>query len=78
MSGLCCTILRRTFVTAAESLGYEAYTLKKLVNHSTGRDVTAGYIITQTKRLQEPMQRITDYILGQAGIDNNKHKQAAI
>ncbi len=59
--------LRRTFLSVAHSLGYEVYTLKRLANHSTGGDVTAGYIVVQPKHLQqEAMQRITDYILEQA------------
>jgi hypothetical protein len=45
------------------------YTLKALINHSTKRtgDVTEGYIQIGTERLREPMQKITNYILGLAG-----------
>jgi integrase len=55
--------LRRTFVSVAESLDISAYALKTLVNHSTGSDVTAGYVIMDVERLREPMQRITDHLL---------------
>lgn len=36
--------LRRTFLSAAESLDINYYTLKRLVNHKTDGDVTSGYI----------------------------------
>ena len=55
--------LRRTFITVAESLDISAYAVKRLVNHKMGRDVTAGYIISDVERLRAPMQRITDYML---------------
>ena len=60
--------LRRTFISVAESLDMSAYALKKLVNHSLGGDVTAGYIIMDVERLRRPMQQITDSILTFAGI----------
>lgn len=59
--------LRRTFATIAESLDISPYTLKRLLNHKSGADVTAGYLIIDTERLRDPMQRITDYILRAAG-----------
>ena len=54
--------LRRTFITVAESLDIPAYALKRLLNHKTHNDVTAGYIVPSVDRLREPMQRITDYL----------------
>ena len=36
--------LRRTFLTFGERAGAPLVTLKMLVNHSTRRDVTSGYI----------------------------------
>lgn len=60
--------LRRTFATIAESLDIPAYALKRLLNHSDGADVTAGYIVANVERLRDPMQRITDYILRAAGV----------
>jgi integrase len=60
--------LRRTFATVAESLDIPAYALKRLLNHSNGADVTAGYIVASTERLREPMQKITDYVLKAAGL----------
>lgn len=69
-SGVAFTVhdLRRTFITIAESLDIPAYALKRLLNHATGADVTAGYIVANTERLREPMQKITDFVLKSAGI----------
>jgi len=60
--------LRRTFITVAESLDISAYALKRLVNHSMSRDVTAGYIISDVERLRAPMARISDFLLKACGI----------
>ena len=60
--------LRRTFITIAESLDIPAYALKRLLNHKSGNDVTAGYIVMDVERLREPMQLVTDYILRTAGL----------
>jgi len=59
--------LRRTFATVAEGLEIPPYTLKRLMNHLTGSDVTAGYVQIDVERLRVPMQRITDAILTAAG-----------
>lgn len=64
----CIHDLRRTFATIAESLDIPAYALKRLLNHADGEDVTAGYIVTSTERLREPMQKITDFVLKSAGL----------
>jgi integrase len=55
--------LRRTFSTVAESLDIPAYALKRLLNHSDGADVTAGYIVVNVERLRGPMETIADYML---------------
>jgi hypothetical protein len=58
--------LRRTFITIAENLDLSGYTLKRLLNHKIDdSNVTAGYIVTDVERLRNPMQRISDKILGQ-------------
>jgi integrase len=69
VSGVSFTLhdLRRTFITIAESLDIPVYAIKRLVNHSLDHDVTAGYVVMDIERLREPMQRIADFILGQAG-----------
>ncbi len=55
--------LRRTFLTIAEGLDIPAYALKRLANHKTKGDVTAGYIVSDAERLRRPMQAITDHIV---------------
>ncbi len=55
--------LRRTFITVAEAINLSLYTIKRLANHSTGGDVTAGYIISDTERLRGPMCQIERYLL---------------
>jgi integrase len=55
--------LRRTFITIAESLDLSIYTLKRLLNHREGRDVTAGYIVLDVERLRRPMEQISDHLL---------------
>lgn len=59
--------LRRTFVTVAESLDIPHYALKRLLNHRSDSDVTGGYIVINTERLRDPMERITQRILELAG-----------
>lgn len=60
--------LRRTFITVAESLDISSYAVKQLVNHSTGGDVTSGYIVMNVDRLRAPMQKISDYIADKFGL----------
>jgi len=55
--------LRRTFLTLAERLGFSYVILKKLANHSGRNDTTFGYIVVDTERLREPMQKITNEFL---------------
>ena len=55
--------LRRTFATVAESLDVPYYAMKRLLNHRTQGDVTAGYIQISVERLRQPMQRISEFLL---------------
>lgn len=56
--------LRRTFATTAEHLDVGSYKLKRLMNHSTGRDdVTAGYVILTAETLRQSAEKIQDYFL---------------
>jgi integrase len=67
----CLHDLRRTFATVAESLDIPAYALKRLLNHATAADVTAGYIVADVERLRVPMQKITDSVLMASGVRAN-------
>jgi integrase len=60
--------LRRTFASIAEMLGVGGYTLKRLMNHKTTGDVTAGYVVLEVEDLRAPMQKITDFVLTSGGI----------
>jgi integrase len=59
--------LRRHFITVAEGLDLSGFSIKLLVNHSTGQDVTGGYVMPDVERLRGPMQRVEDKILSLAG-----------
>lgn len=60
--------LRRTFTTVAERIQTSTYTLKRLLNHKSGRnDVTAGYTVLTPEELREPAQSIEDKILELSG-----------
>ena len=61
--------LRRTFATVASKLDISAYKLKRLTNHVSGGDVTAGYVQVTTDDLRGAMQRIEDYLLSPARAD---------
>lgn len=63
--------LRRTFITIAESQDLSRYTLKRLLNHSEGDDVTGGYIVLDTERLRAPMEAIESQILKLAGVTSS-------
>lgn len=62
--------LRRTFTSIAEYIGLPNFTIKRLLNHAIDSDVTGGYIseFFDDEGLRAPMQRITDFILGEAGL----------
>jgi integrase len=60
--------LRRTFATTAERLDISSYAVKRLLNHITGSDVTAGYIVTDIERLRRPMQAISDFMFRAMGL----------
>ncbi len=64
--------LRRTFATIADRIGLGDYTIKALLNHKSGADVTQGYIIREVEQLREPMERITAKVLELAGQTDRK------
>jgi integrase len=58
--------MRRSFATTASKLDISTYKLKRLTNHISGGDVTAGYVTVTTNDLRDAMQRISDYLLSPA------------
>jgi integrase len=61
-----CHDLRRTYVTAANSTRLTQYTLKALVNHATGGDVTGGYVQVTDTEVRHAAQNVADFILSPA------------
>ena len=59
----CLHDLRRVFINTAESLDISSYAVKQLVNHSTGSDVTGGYMVSDPERLRRPMEKIETQLL---------------
>ena len=57
--------LRRTFASIAEGLDISGYSLKRLLNHTTG-DVTQGYVILNMERLRVLMERISGFVMGES------------
>lgn len=60
--------LRRTFETTAERLDISYYTLKRLLNHKTGSDPTAGYIVTSAERMREASQKVAGSLAASMGM----------
>lgn len=54
--------LRRTYITIAEGLDIPAFALKKMLNHKDN-SMTSSYIVMETERLREPMQKVANKIL---------------
>lgn len=63
-----CHDLRRTFITVAELLNLSPYTIKRLVNHSTRSDVTAGYVVSDIERLGNALCVIERELLSHMGL----------
>lgn len=59
--------LRRTFITIAKRLGIDEDFVKGLANHKTG-DVTFGYTVMDDEDRRNTMQKITNYIVKEAGL----------
>jgi integrase len=61
--------LRRTFATIAAGI-VPAYALKALLNHRSGGDVTAGYVVASAEHLRGHADRVAERILALAGKDS--------
>jgi len=72
-SGIAFTLhdLRRTFASIVNhrlERNFSAYTIKRLLNHSSGGDVTQGYIQFGIEDLRDPMQAVETFVLKCAGL----------
>ncbi len=55
--------LRRTFATAADSLGYDLRSIQRLLNHKPGSVADRHYVQRHAEKTKVPMQGITDHLL---------------
>jgi integrase len=65
--------LRRTFASIVNhhlERSLSAYTIKRLMNHSSGSDVTAGYIQHPVETLRQPMEMVETFVLRSAGLQS--------
>lgn len=67
--------LRRTFATIASDLGISPYTIKRLLNHSSAGDVTAGYVVHTVDSLRDTMEKIGKEITKNVGPAKRKEKK---
>ncbi|MBX3097898.1 MAG: tyrosine-type recombinase/integrase, partial [Fimbriimonadaceae bacterium] len=58
-----CHDLRRTFISIANQLDVSYPTMKRLVNHSAGSDVTLSYVQVSLDRVRDAMERIESFII---------------
>jgi integrase len=63
-----CHDLRRTYITVAEGASITPLELKMLVGHSTGGDVTQGYVIVSPQRLAAAAQVVCDKMKELCGV----------
>jgi integrase len=66
--------LRRTFASIVNhrlERNFSAYTVKRLLNHSSGGDVTQGYIQFGIEDLRDPMQAVESFVLRCAGLESS-------
>jgi integrase len=73
----CLHDLRRTYTTISQNI-VPYIVLKKLLNHATDKDVTAGYISLDTDSLRPHQQKITNAILDAVGISKGHSDRKVI
>ncbi|QYZ65688.1 MAG: hypothetical protein OI74_02285 [Gammaproteobacteria bacterium (ex Lamellibrachia satsuma)] len=62
--------LRRTYATVLDMMDFSRTTIKRLLNHRSGYDVTDGYIITDVERFRGPVQQVSDFLKEAIGQTN--------
>lgn len=60
--------LRRTFISVATNCEISAVALKRLVAHTTGDDVTDGYVVLSDADLRRAAQKVCDRLISLCGI----------
>jgi integrase len=61
--------LRRTYATILDMMDLSRTTIKRLLNHKSGYDVTDEYIVSDVERFRVPVQRVADFLKEKIGID---------
>lgn len=68
--------LRSTFITCAEACDVPINIYKQLVDHGEQpQDVTSGYTRTEIAHMRAESQRVTDFILDNAGVNRKKKEK---
>ncbi|MES9933553.1 MAG: integrase family protein [Candidatus Sedimenticola sp. PURPLELP] len=61
--------LRRTYATVLDMMDLSRTTVKRLLNHRSGYDVTDDYIVTDVERYRIPVQQVADFLKEQIGLN---------
>ncbi|MCU7803182.1 MAG: integrase family protein [Candidatus Thiodiazotropha sp. (ex Lucinoma borealis)] len=61
--------LRRTYATILDMMDLSRNTIKRLLNHKSGYDVTDEYIVSDVERFRKPVQQVADFLKEQIGIN---------
>lgn len=61
--------LRRTYATILDMMDLSRNTIKRLLNHKSGYDVTDEYIVSDVERFRKPVQQVADFLKEKIGIE---------
>ncbi|MCG7995376.1 MAG: integrase arm-type DNA-binding domain-containing protein [Candidatus Thiodiazotropha taylori] len=64
--------LRRTYATILDMMDLSRNTIKRLLNHKSGYDVTDEYIVSDVERFRKPVQQVADFLKEQIGIQGRR------
>lgn len=64
--------LRRTYATILDMMDLSRNTIKRLLNHKSGYDVTDEYIVSDVERFRKPVQQVADFLKKQIGIQGRR------
>ncbi|MEW8380513.1 MAG: tyrosine-type recombinase/integrase [Candidatus Thiodiazotropha taylori] len=64
--------LRRTYATILDMMDLSRNTIKRLLNHKSGYDVTDEYIVSDVERFRKPVQQVADFLKEQFGIQGRR------
>ncbi|MCG7869354.1 MAG: tyrosine-type recombinase/integrase [Candidatus Thiodiazotropha taylori] len=64
--------LRRTYATILDMMDLSRNTIKRLLNHKSGYDVTDEYIVSDVERFRKPVQQVADFLKERIGIQGRR------